>query len=185
MSYTKAALARLATESRREIGLSDSVPFDPHLWSKVFGVPFVSLQELAPTTTAVDHFLRDRPERWSAAIVKNGSGHLVVYNNAHAEVRVRSDLAHEVAHLVAEHVLNASWRNDHNCSGASKLQETEATELAGALLVPVSAARMHAVRGGSPDALALKYAVSLEMATWRMRVSGGEIIAQRSRARRA
>ena len=179
MVYTKAALSRLATEVRRELDLSDSVPFDPHAWAEEYGIPFVSLQDLSDAAEAVGHFVRDRPERWSAALVKNGTGHLVVYNSAHSDVRVRSDLAHEIAHLVAEHELNAAWMDDARCSGASKPQEKEASELAGALLVPMEAAKAHAIKRRGASSLALQYGVSVEMASWRMRVSGGEIIAQR------
>jgi len=44
------------------------------------------------------------------------------------------------------------WRDDDRCSGASKPQEKEAAELAGALLVPLEAAKAHAIRGGQPEA---------------------------------
>lgn len=185
MVYTKAALSRLATEVRRELGLSDSVPFDAHLWAKEYGIPFVSLQDLVDAAGAVQHFMRERPDRWSAALVKNGTGHLVVYNSAHADVRVRSDLAHEIAHLVAEHKLNAAWMEDARCSGASKPQEKEAGELAGALLVPLETAKAHAIKRRPASSLANQFGVSLEMASWRMQVSGGEIIARRAAKRRA
>jgi Zn-dependent peptidase ImmA (M78 family) len=184
VSYTKAALARLATEVRHELGLTESAPFDPHLWAKEYGVPFVSLEEVAASTAAVEHFMENSPERWSAALIKNGSGHLVVFNSAHASVRVRSNLAHEVAHLVAEHELNSNWVSDDGCTSGGKAQETEAAELAGALLIPAAVAKLAAIRGRPPFALAADYEVSVEMATWRMRVSGGEIIARRSRMRR-
>lgn len=184
MGYTKAALGRLAAEVRRELGLAQAAPFDPHLWAREYGVPFVSLEEVAASTEAVDHFMMNRPERWSAALLKNGTGHIVVYNNAHTNVRVRSNLAHEVAHLVAEHTLNSSWMEDDGCAGGGKAQESEAAELAGALLIPADVARVHAIRGQTAVSLATSYEVSVEMATWRMRVSGGARIAQRARVRR-
>ena len=51
-------------------------------------------------------------------------------------VRVRSNLAHEIAHLVAQHSLNTGWMTDDKCLGSGASQEKEAAELAGALLVP-------------------------------------------------
>jgi Zn-dependent peptidase ImmA (M78 family) len=109
----------------------------------------------------------------------------VVYNDAHSPARVRSDLAHEAAHLIAEHELNSGWMTDDTCTGGGAPQEKEAIELAGVLLVPRGSAKVLAIRGGSPLVLASLYGVSVEMATSRMRVSGGAIIAERSRKRRA
>ena len=183
MGYTNAALARLAAEVRLELGLADSVPFDPHLWAREYGVPFLSLDEIGAGPASVSRFTIERPELWSAALVKSGSGHFVVYNTAHADVRVRSNLAHEIAHLVAEHSLNSGWMTDDKCAGSGASQEKEAAELAGALLVPKEKAKLHAIRGGDPAALALAYNVSFEMAQWRMRASGGAVIAQRSKSK--
>lgn len=184
MGFSKAALGRLAAEVRQELGLSDAVPFDPHLWAREYGVPFVSIDEVAASPEAVEYFIRDRPDRWSAALLKNGSGHIVVYNSAHSVVRVRSNLAHEVAHLVAEHVLTSSWIDGDGCAGVGRSQETEAAELAGALLVPANAAKVHAMRGSPASSLAARFEVSIEMATWRMRASGGAKIAERAQMRR-
>jgi hypothetical protein len=184
VATSKAALRRLAAEVRVELGLKDSDPFDPIGWAKEYGVRFVALQDLSDAGQAVERFLRQRPKLWSAALLRDGTGYIVVYNNAHSPARVRSDLAHEAAHLIAEHELSSGWMTDDSCSGGGAPQEKEAIELAGALLVPDEAARVHAIRGGSPLALADVYRVSLEMATWRMRVSGGAIIAERSRKRR-
>jgi hypothetical protein len=69
--------------------------------------------------------------------------------------------------------------DDGKCSGSSHDQEQEAAELAGALLVPAHVARAHAIRGGTADALALKYKVSWPTANWRMQLSGGPTIAAR------
>lgn len=184
MGYTKAALGRLAAEVRQELGLSDAVPFDPHSWSREYGVPFVSLNDVAAAPAAIEHFTLNRPELWSAALVKNGFGHMVVYNSAHSTARVRSNLAHEVAHLVAEHELSSSWMDGDGCAGGGKVQEEEAAELAGALLVPPPVAKAYAIRGWAASSLANRYEVSVEMAIWRMRVSGGAKIAERARLRR-
>lgn len=186
MGTSKAALQRLAASVREELSLADGVPFDVDLWSREYGVPFLSIDQLAISDAARDRFTRDAPELWSAALVRNGTGHVVVYNPAHAPVRVRSNLAHEVAHLVAEHSLSPSWVDPHGkCSGTSRAQEAEAAELAGALLVPANRARALAIRGVDPVVVATQYGVSLDMARWRLDVSGGAVIARRHRAKAA
>lgn len=180
MAYKKTELGRLAAEVRAELGLGDNARFDPHAWAALWGVPFKALGDIASAPEAVDYFTRVAPGSWSAALLRNGPGHVVVYNSSHSPERVLSNLAHEIAHLVAEHELDGSWMQDENgCGAARPNDEKEAAELAGALLVPAAVARQHAIYGRSEQALALKYGVSVPMALWRMRESGGTVIRQR------
>ena len=182
MAYTKASLTRIAAEVRAELGLLDSEPFDPHAWSEEYGVPFVSLDEVPISELARQRFMRDRPDLWSAALLQDGTGHLVLFNPAHSSERVRSNLAHEVAHFVAEHALTPAWLDDEGgCGSTAPSQEKEAAELAGALLVPFERAKVHSMRDGDPVALARQFGVSPAMAGWRMRASGGAIITKRAR----
>jgi hypothetical protein len=184
MATSKAALQRLAAAVRAELGLADTDPFDPYLWSREYGVPFLALDALPISDAARDRFTRDAPELWSAALLRAGTGHVVVYNPAHSAVRVRSNLAHEAAHLVAEHQLTPTWLDPQGkCSGTTRAQEVEAAELAGALLVPADRARALAIRRTDPSIVAMQYDVSVDMARWRLDASGGAVIAQRYRAK--
>jgi len=180
----KAALGRLAAEVRQDFGLSEDEPFDPLLWSAENGIPFISLRDFTADDAAMRHFLEERPQVWSAALLRDGRRHFVIYNPERSRERVRSDLAHEVAHFEAEHDPSPAWTNDAGrCGGTSSTQEKEAAELAGALLVPASRAKVAAIRGVDPRALAAHYQVSFDMAQWRMKMSGGYTIRQRSRSR--
>lgn len=179
---TKAALGRLAKAVRAETGCGPHEPFDPWKWSTDNGIPFLSLDEIGADPAARHHFVIERPGVWSALLTRYGMQHVVLYNSAHARERIRSNLAHEVAHFAAEHELSDAWMDDDgHCGAASTDQENEAAELAGALLVPADIARAHAIAGRSIESLAAKYDVSLQMARWRIGVSGGPTIAQRSR----
>jgi hypothetical protein len=181
---TKAALGRLAKSVRAETGCLEHEPFDPWAWSDANGIPFWSLDELDVTADAYRHFVHEHPHKWSALLARYGMQHVVLYNPAHTPERILSNLAHEVAHIEAEHELTQAWMDeDGNCSGSTKDQEKEAAELAGALLVPAEIAKAHAIRGGSVEALASKYEVSVQMANWRMQLSGGPTIARRTRKR--
>lgn len=182
---TKAALGRLATSIREELGLGTEDPFDPLAWADEWGVPFLSLDDVPDIDSARKRFTVEAPGAWSAALVQDGSRHLVIYNPSHSPERLRSDLAHEVAHFGAEHSLSSGWVSENGCGATNKEQEREAAELSGLLLIPQAEAMVWAIRSRSPYALAARYKVSVEMATWRMRMSGGAKIAERSRRKRA
>jgi hypothetical protein len=176
----KEHLRRLAAEVRAELGLRPEQAFDPHLWSHEWGVPMLSLADVTEDPEALHRLTVEAPELWSAALISVGTGHAVIYNHAHAPARVLSDLTHEIAHLVAEHRIDSAWMQPggKKC-GASPEHEKEAAELGGALLIPAEEARVHAIAGRSEWALAERYRVSVEMATWRMRASGGTVIRRR------
>lgn len=176
----KAELGRLAEEVRRDLGLTPMQRFDPWLWSENWGVTILSLNDVTNDPAVLRRLTLEAPELWSAAVIKDDLGHLVIYNHAHSAPRVMSDLAHEIAHLVAEHRLDVAWMepNGKKC-GAAPDHEREAAELSAALLVPNSEAKAHAIRDGEPQALVERYGVSYKMATWRMDVSGGRRIRDR------
>lgn len=185
MQQSKAALARLALLVRDDFGLRASDPFDPFVWSNEHGVPFISVQEFAADDAAAQRFLREREGVWSAALIRDGNRHAVLYNSMNSEQRTRSDLTHEIAHFEAAHAVTPSWTSERGCGGATPQAEREAAELAGAILVPAEEARKAAIKGLAPIVVARQFQVSVEMATWRMRESGGYIIARRYAAKQA
>lgn len=176
----KAGLARLALEVRSDLGLCATDRFDVQAWSELWGVPVLSLAQATDDAATLHRLTVEAPQLWSAAVIKDELSHLIIYNHAHGEARVLSDLAHEIAHLVSEHPLDVAWMepSGKRC-GASQTHEKEAAELGGALLVPPDEAKIHAIYGRDPDALAERYGVSREMAQWRMSTSGGHNIRRR------
>lgn len=181
---TKAALGRLAKAVRAETNCDLHEPFDPWAWSTDNGIPFLSLDEIGADPAARHRFVVERPAVWSALLTRYGMQHVVLYNPAHSPERIRSNLAHEVAHFAAEHELSNAWMDDNgHCGAASTDDERDAAELAGALLVPVDIARAHAIAGRSIESLAAKYDVSIPMARWRLQASGGPTIAKRAQGR--
>lgn len=182
---TKADLARLAAAIRTETGTSPSAPFDPWAWSEDNGIPFIAIQQLPNVADAIRHFTDTKPGVWSGALFSDGIGLAVLYDADRGDARLRSDLTHEVAHVAAEHRLATSWGDDSGkCGAGNRTQEKEAAELAGFILVPADQAKLWAMRGWPAESLARQYGVSNEMATWRMRTSGGHIIAARAARRR-
>jgi len=178
----KAALGRLAREVRTDLRLDDEQPFDPFRWSDENGIPFISLRDFTADEAAMRRFLEEKPHVWSAALLRDGRRSLVIFNPERSSERTRSDLAHEVAHFEAEHDPSPAWTgDDSSCGGTTSAQEKEAAELAGALLVPQESAKRAAIRGIEPRTVAARFQVSVEMATWRMKISGGYAIRERSR----
>lgn len=181
----KAALGRLALEVRQDFNLDQDEPFDPFVWSTEHGIPFISLRDFTSDETAMRRFLEEKPHVWSAALLRDGQRHFVIYNPERSNERIRSDLTHEVAHFEAEHDPSPAWTAaDSSCGGTSNAQEKEAAELAGALLVPPERAKVAAMRGLEPVVVAARYQVSVEMARWRMAVSGGYAIRKNAQKKR-
>lgn len=119
-------------------------------------------------------FLEEKPRVWCATFLRDGRWQFATFNPERSEVRVRSDLTHEVSHFETEHDPSPTWTSeDSSCDGRSKEQELEAPELAGALLVPQASAKLAAIRGVAPRSVAMRYRASVEMAEWRMRKPGG------------
>ena len=62
---------------------------------------------------------------------------------------------------------------------ANQVQEDEAAEIAGELLVPFDAAKLLARRKTTNEEVALQFGVSVDLARWRMDATGARLIARR------
>ncbi|MFF4394947.1 ImmA/IrrE family metallo-endopeptidase [Streptomyces sp. NPDC001480] len=51
----------------------------------------------------LDYYTSRRPEAWSAALVPVGTARFIVENSAHTLQRRRSNVAHEMSHLLLEY----------------------------------------------------------------------------------
>lgn len=182
--FNKAACKRLAAEVREEAGLDPMTALDPWEIAKDYGITVVELCALALDDKAREHFVSVRPDAFSGALVPFGNGALIVENDTHAAVRRRSTMAHELAHVLGEHVFGASLVNERGCRLADQVQEEEAAEIAGELLVPFEAAKFLARRRATNEEVALQFGVSVALARWRMDATGARLIAKRAAANR-
>jgi Zn-dependent peptidase ImmA (M78 family) len=131
----------------------------------------------------VVHFTQVDPEAFSAVTVFRGRHRVVVYNDAHAPSRQKSDITHELGHGLLLHEPSPAfgergfriWYEDH---------EDEANYLCGCLLVPREAALHVARKGVAIEAAAGVYGVSPQMMGWRVNGTGASIQARRERAAR-
>lgn len=179
-TINKAACKRLAGEVRAELGLEPMDALDPWQLAELYGVRVLALGQLPLDHAIRDHFHSVRPEVFSGALLPHRTGAVIVENDAHPTARRRSTMGHEMAHVVGEHKFHTSLVSERGCRTADKLQEDEAAEISGELLIPFEAAKRLARRKATDDEVALRFGVSPELARWRMNATGARIIAQRA-----
>lgn len=179
-TINKAACKRLAGEVRAELGLNFMQALDPWQLAELYGVRVVALGALPLDHAIRDHFHNVRPHVFSGALVPHRNGAVIIENDSHPLARRRSTMGHEMAHVIGEHKFGTSLVNERGCRTADKLQEDEAAEISGELLVPSDAARRLARQKVTDDEVALRFGVSIELARWRMNATGARIIAQRA-----
>ena len=131
------------------------------------------------------------PESWSAVTLHVAGTYLTIVNSAHSPSRQRSNLAHELAHLLLEHTpgrIDISTDGYLLLSSFEREQEDEANWLAGALLVPRYGLVMAYARRKDATLLARQFQVSERLLLWRLRHTGVALQAKRAnvyRRRRA
>ncbi|QKW40557.1 ImmA/IrrE family metallo-endopeptidase [Actinomadura sp. NAK00032] len=176
----------LALDLRAEVGLTYDAPFDPYRLCSDYGVPVYpieGLSEFGCPADAIEYFTLLRPGMWSAALIPHGTARFIVENTAHEPVRRRSNVTHEVGHLILEHEFDGALLTDEGCRKMNPQAEKEAVYLSAELLVPKKAAIRAAFAGHDNARVAREFNVSERFAQWRMDASGARRIAQRSRAR--
>lgn len=181
-SINKAACKRLAAELRAEIGLQPMDALDPWALAELYGISVIPLGALPLGNEIRDHFTIGRPDVFSGALVPIRSGAVIIENDAHPEVRRRSTMGHELAHVFGEHKFGTSLVNERGCRLANQVQEEEAAEIGGELLIPFEAAKHLARRRATNEEVALQFGVSTDMARWRMDSTGARLIAARQAA---
>jgi Zn-dependent peptidase ImmA (M78 family) len=180
----KADLARRALELRQDIGLDAHAIFDPYKLAEEWGIDVFQLSDLDCSDAALQHLKFTRRSVFSGALVPFGTGAVILENDSHDPFRRRSTAAHEMAHVVLGHPFTATLVNEKGCRVSDKENEKEAAELGGELLLSAKAAKRLAWQEVSDADVAIRYGVSIEIARWRMQVTGARLIAQRARAKR-
>src|SRR6266700_528160 len=99
----KAQAERLAAGLRRQLGFSDDHPGALEAVAAHLDVHLLAADELVPRRR-LEELDRLQPDAFSAGTFRlPGGRRVVIYNPTHARGRVRSDQAHELAHLLLDH----------------------------------------------------------------------------------
>lgn len=184
----KAQCERASHEHRDALGLPLDAALDLDALARRLGVVVWTpedVPDLSPESLA--QLVRHDKASWSAVTLRSGDTHLTIINSAHAPVRQRSSLAHELSHLLLQHTpdrIDVSEEGHLLLSSFEGDQEEEADWLAGALLVPREGLRRAYRRTTDLDWLADRFLVSQQLLRWRLGQTGVAIQARRANAYR-
>ena len=182
----KAEAERTAQKLRAAAGLAPSTPLDLPALAGSLEVRVVSAAELVPIES-LEEVERIQAYAFSACTFEINDRHVIVYNPIRARPRRRSDIAHELAHIILKHDLTEiQYLNEVPFRTCRPDQEQEATTLGGTLLLPRTALLDEARSGAALDQIAKKYEVTKQMAQFRWNTSGVErqLAAQSARGKR-
>jgi Zn-dependent peptidase ImmA (M78 family) len=169
----KAEAERIAAELRRDLRLGESQPIDPRNAATQRGIAVRSADALI-ARSRLEQLEGIQAGCFSACTLRSSSERtVIVFNPLNAKTRQRSDVAHELAHLLLNHRLSRlEYLGDAPFLSCDATQEEEANWLAGCLLLP-RALLLHAVRSGKSAAeISRECGVSEQLAQWRVNVTG-------------
>lgn len=172
----KAEANRISRQLRRSLGLLPHAPIDLNLVARHLGVPIVEL------TT----FSRECPDQVHQLTMIDGSAfsavtlpldddrRVIIHNDSHNRARQRSNIAHELAHVILKHPFTLLI-GPTGCRNVDRDVEDEATWLGGVLLISDEAA-LHIVREEMDAGTACsRYQVSAPLLRMRINASGARI----------
>ena len=177
----------LALEVREELGLAVDAALDTWELAATWGIRVYAVTDLADWGCAAEtiaHYAGDGSGRISAALVPLGSVRVILENDTHSDERRRSNLAHEMAHVILEHDFGPQILTEDGCRAGDPTAEEEAAWFGSELLIPTDAAIRAALYGHTDQQVARRFLVSEPMARMRMNASGARRIAARTRQRR-
>lgn len=178
----KTHAAWIAERIRSKLGLSLNDPMDIFALADIYQVDVVPFSKLRDAADAVEHFRGKGSRQVSGLALFVDDRHLIAYNDGHAIERIRSTMTHEVSHVVLLHEPVIRVSSGKGCDSSDLDQEAEAAELGSELLIPLQVARRAAIDQKPEETLAAQFQTSVELARWRMNLSGGHQIRKRGRA---
>lgn len=162
---------------RKELGLYASSPLCAFKLCEYLKIPIFepsTVQGLSKDL--LDELLVNGSTYWSAATIPLNHGkHLIIHNPTHSPARQQSNLMHELAHILCEHVVSEKVK-ETGLSGFLRNfdieQENEAEWLGSCLQLPKPALIQSLKKGMTIEAMAEHYNCSTEMVKYRINVSG-------------
>jgi hypothetical protein len=173
----KAESERRAIAARQALGVDDLGVLDPWAYAEHLGVVVFGPHQLPLEPTHLEQLLVKDPDSWSGMTLFEDGEHTVVLNTSHGMPRQRATLMHELAHILLDHLpadVDVSPSGLVLLSDYSPEQEEEADWLGAALLLPEPAILHHRTAGVSIANMAQRYGISVELCTWRCRMTGVE-----------
>jgi Zn-dependent peptidase ImmA (M78 family) len=182
----KAEAERIAQRLRADAGVGRSARLKLKSVAASLDVRIISADKLVPIET-LHEIERIQAYSFSACTFEINERHVVVYNPIRSRPRRRSDIAHELAHIILTHDLTEiQYLNDVPFRTCRPDQEQEATALGGTLLLPRPALLDEARNGATIERIAKKFDVTKQMAQFRWNSTGVErqAVAEAARGKR-
>lgn len=184
----KASCERIAADQRQAIGLRPEDALDPERLAQHLGVTVWGPEDVPELPQdSLRCLVQEDADDWSAVTLQVGSSRLTILNSAHAPTRRRSDLAHELAHLILGHRpsrIDVSNQGLLVLSTFEGAEEEEANWLSGALLVPRDGLMRAYRRQRDEGCLADHFGISLALLKWRLNATGIAVQARHAGAYR-
>lgn len=175
-----------ALDIRKQLGKSNYAPICAFDLCKLLRIPVYTPRDIQGLSSQyIDNLLNDGSSHWSAVTIPiKKNEYIIIHNPIHTPARQQSNLMHEIAHILCGHCLIGSKKiaglpeclRDFN-----EDQENEADWLGGCLLLPRPALLFCLQRGMSVEAIASRYNCSVEMAKYRINITGAKIQMNRYR----
>ena len=169
----KSEAERIASNVQAELGLSAADSVTPEALAKLLDIEVRAGDELISRQRFIE-LERIQPGAFFACTFRPASDRLVVvYNPLPTPSRIRSDLAHELSHVLLVHELSrVEQLGDLTFLSCDTAQEEEAAWLSGCLLLPRTLLLAEIHKGSTAANIAKKYGVSGDMAQYRLNVTG-------------
>ena len=177
----KSEAERIARQIRISLGKSPTQSVSPESVAALLGVEVRSGDELV-SRERFEYIEQLQPGAFSACTFRPSADCVViVYNPFSSEARRKSDLSHELAHILLDHDLSLIEKlGDITFLSCNPTQEEEASWLSGCLLLPRELLLAEVRRGLEAKQIARKCGVSESMTTYRLNVTG---VLRQNRAR--
>ena len=169
----KSEAERIARRIQTDLGLSAAEQIEPELIAELLGIEVKAGNELLPRER-FQELQEIQPDAFSACTLQPSPGRVVVvYNPLSSKTRQKSDVAHELAHVLLNHDMGSVQRlGDVTFLSCDPVQEEEAIWLSGCLLLPRALLLTEVRRHADAKDIANKHGVSERMAQYRLGVTG-------------
>jgi Zn-dependent peptidase ImmA (M78 family) len=175
----KAEAERLATQVRTAARIDPLGKLDVEHLAKHVGASVRAADELV-SRSKLERLEQIQPGAFSAATFDLNGRIVIVTNPLAEEERRRSDVSHEVAHLLLNHqVKEIEQIGKMSFFTCDADEEQEATWMAGCLLLPRELLLRSLQHGMDADGIAAANTVSTQMANFRLRTTGVLVQARR------
>lgn len=172
----KAQAERISLALREQMGLSCKDRFDPWGFLRDLGILLWTPAEVPGISPDhVEQLTVLDADSWSGVTIREGNATAIIVNPTHPSTRQANTLMHEWAHIELRHTPNRVDRSEGGLmllSDYPSEYEDEADWMSGTVLAPRDGLVFWRKQGATNDEIAEKFGISIELATWRLRMTG-------------